>query len=79
MAFAFDTLSYARRLESAGVDRKQAEAHAEAARDFIMAELVTKSDLKAALDAQALKFALMIGGSSVAIVGTLATLIKLSA
>jgi hypothetical protein len=29
--------------------QEQAEAHAEAARDFIMAELVTKTDLKADL------------------------------
>lgn len=44
MAFAFDTLSYAKHLRDAGVVEKQAEAHAEAARDFIMTELVTKSD-----------------------------------
>ena len=31
-----------------GVASEQAEAHAEAARDFVMAELVTKSDLLAA-------------------------------
>ena len=45
MTYAFDTLGYARRLRDAGVTSDQAEAHAEAARDFIMAELVTKSDL----------------------------------
>jgi hypothetical protein len=32
---------------STGVPQDQAEAHAEAARDFIMAELVTKTDLLA--------------------------------
>uniref|UniRef100_Q07N48 DUF1640 domain-containing protein n=1 Tax=Rhodopseudomonas palustris (strain BisA53) TaxID=316055 RepID=Q07N48_RHOP5 len=47
MAFAFDTLGYAKRLRSAGVSNEQAEAHAEAAREFIMAELVTKADLLA--------------------------------
>lgn len=45
MAFAFDTLAYANHLKKAGVDAKAAEAHAEAAREFIMAELVTKGDL----------------------------------
>ncbi|HUB50122.1 MAG TPA: hypothetical protein VMB73_34560 [Acetobacteraceae bacterium] len=45
MAFAFDTLGYAKRLRDAGVPAKEAEAHAEAAREFIMTELVTKSDL----------------------------------
>lgn len=43
--YAFDTLSYARRLKEAGVPEAQAEAHAEAARTFIMGELVTRHDL----------------------------------
>ncbi|WPO39420.1 hypothetical protein [Tardiphaga sp. 42S5] len=47
MAFAFDTLGYSKRLRDAGVATNLAEAHAEAARDFIMTELVTKSDLLA--------------------------------
>lgn len=45
MAFAFDTLGYSKKLRDAGVPQDQAEAHAEAAREFIMVELVTKSDL----------------------------------
>lgn len=47
MAFAFDTLGYAKRLRDTGVPQDQAEAHAEAAREFIMAELVTRNDLDA--------------------------------
>jgi hypothetical protein len=49
MAYAFDSLGYAKRLREAGVPSQQAEAHAEAARDFVMAELVTKTDLNAAI------------------------------
>jgi hypothetical protein len=49
MAFAFDTLGYARKLRDHGVPQDQAEAHAEAAREFIMAELVTKTDLNTAI------------------------------
>jgi non-ribosomal peptide synthetase component F len=49
MVYAFDTLGYARRLRDAGVPQDQAEAHATAARDFVMAELVTKTDLNQAL------------------------------
>jgi hypothetical protein len=45
MAHAFDTLGYAQRLRDAGVPAAEAEAHAEATREFIMTELVTKSDL----------------------------------
>jgi hypothetical protein len=47
MAFAFDTLGYAKKLREAGVPQPQAEAHAEAAREFVMAELVTRYDLDA--------------------------------
>lgn len=46
MAYAFDTLGYAKRLRGAGLPAEQAEGHAEAAREFIMAELVTRSDLE---------------------------------
>jgi len=54
MTYAFDSLGYAKRLRDAGVTSEQAEAHAEAAREFIMTEScpracpgdqVTKSDL----------------------------------
>ena len=47
MAYTFDSLGYAKRLRDGGVPRDQAEAHAEAARDFIMVELATKADLLA--------------------------------
>ena len=46
MAFAFDTLGYARRLRDGGIPAQAAEVHAEAAREFIMTELVTKTDRK---------------------------------
>jgi hypothetical protein len=47
MAYTFDSLGYAKRLRDGGVPQDQAEVHVEAARDFIMAELVTKTDLLA--------------------------------
>ncbi len=50
MAFTFDSLSYAKHLRDNGVPQDQAEAHAEAARTFIMNELVTKTDFNAGLD-----------------------------
>ncbi|TMI98904.1 MAG: hypothetical protein E6G97_24255 [Alphaproteobacteria bacterium] len=49
MTFAFDTLPNARYLRERGVVQEQAEAQAEAARQFIMAELVSKTDLQTAL------------------------------
>jgi hypothetical protein len=45
MTMAFDTLKFAHRLEQVGVPRGQAEAHAELARDMIIADVATKSDL----------------------------------
>lgn len=50
LAFAFDTPGYAKRLREAGIVNEQAEAHAEAAREFIMTELVAKTDLQSALE-----------------------------
>jgi hypothetical protein len=47
VVWALDTLGYAKRLREAGVPDPQAEGHAEAAREFIMIELVTKPDLQA--------------------------------
>lgn len=47
MVFAFDSLGYSKRLRDAGVPGGHAEAHAEAARDFIMTELAIRSDLLA--------------------------------
>lgn len=81
MAYAFDTLGYAKRLREAGVVNEQAEAHAEAAREFIMTELVTRSDLLAvkselqmAIDAQTLRLTVRLGGIVAVGVGMLAAL-----
>jgi hypothetical protein len=51
MAWAFDTLGYAKRLREAGVPNPQAEGHAEAAREFIMTEPVTRQNLQTDLQA----------------------------
>ena len=84
MAWAFDTLGYAKRLREAGVPNPQAEGHAEAAREFIMIELVTKQDLlateqklQAAMDTLALRLTVRLGGIVVAGLGALALLIRL--
>jgi hypothetical protein len=85
MAYAFDTLGYSKRLVEGGVPRSQAEAHAEAARDFVMAEVATKSDLALtatnltlAMDNLALKLTIrvgsMIAGAIPLTVGALALL-----
>jgi hypothetical protein len=77
VAFAFDTLGYSKRLRDAGVATDQAEAHAEAARDFIMTELVTKSDLRAAIETQTLRLTVRLGSVMIAGIGALALLNRL--
>ena len=42
---AFDTLSVAKRLIAVGVERRQAEAHAEAIRDAMAENAATKADV----------------------------------
>jgi len=41
-----DTLEYVKKLEAAGVDRKTAEAHAEALRATVVQDLATAHDLQ---------------------------------
>jgi hypothetical protein len=91
MAYAFDTLGYAKRLRDAGISQGQAEAHAEAAREFVMGELVTKTDLlavkadlhalktdlQAAMDTLSLRLTLRLGVMLAAGLATLAAIIKL--
>lgn len=74
MAFAFDTLGYAKRLRDAGIPQPQAETHAEAAREFIMGELVTKSDLTLALETQTLRLTVRLGGLIAAGIAVLAAI-----
>ena len=85
MAFTFDSLGYAQRLRSAGIPQDQAEAHAEAAREFIMAELVTRNDLdvlrrelEAKIDTLALRLTVRLGGMIALGIAALAALIKLA-
>lgn len=71
MTQAFDSLGYAKQLRDAGVPGGQAEAHAEAARDFVMADLVTKSDLRNALLTQTVAFGVMLAAAAGLIVAVL--------
>ena len=77
MVYAFDTLSYSKALEKAGVSREHAEAHANATREFIMTELVTKADLNQAVERITLTLTIRLGGLLVAGIGALAVLSRL--
>jgi hypothetical protein len=60
-----------------GVPQDRAEAHAEAARQFIMAELVTKADLQLALDNLALRLTVRTGVMMAAGLTILGAVLKL--
>ena len=47
MGAMIDTLGYVKKLTAVGVSREQAEAHAEALRDDLATQIVTKADLTA--------------------------------
>jgi hypothetical protein len=89
MAYTFDSLGYAKGLRDGGVPQDQAEVHAEAARDFIMAELATKADLlateqklqtsiKTLEDTITLRLTVRLGGMLVVAIGALAAILKLA-
>ena len=85
MVYAFDTLGYAKRLRDAGIPQQQAEAHAEAAREFIMGELVTRTDLLAAkqelqtaMDHLGLRLTVRLGVMLAAAIAILGAIVKLS-
>ena len=76
MAIVFDSLGYSRKLRDAGLDAKIAEAAADAAREHIMLELVSKTDLQLALDNLALRLTVRTGVMIAAAVSILAAIIK---
>ena len=69
----FDTLAYAKKLKSAGVPEAQAEIQAEALKEIINSELVTKRDLTDA-KVEIIKW---VAGMLVAQAAIVATLVKL--
>jgi hypothetical protein len=91
MAFAFDSLGYAKHLRDGGVPQDQAEAHAEAPRQFIMAELATRYDLgllrsdldvvrrelETKIDTLSMRLTLRMGVIIAAVVAALAAILKL--
>lgn len=78
MVYAFDMLSFARYLCEKGVASEQAEAHADAVRQFVMSELATKNDLALALDNATLKLTVRLGALLAAGTARLGVTIKLT-
>ncbi|MEA1935056.1 MAG: DUF1640 domain-containing protein [Thermodesulfobacteriota bacterium] len=69
----FDTLAYAKKLKAAGVPDEQAEIQAEALKDIVNTELVTKRDPTEAK----IEIIKWVAGMLVAQAAIVATLVKL--
>lgn len=81
MSVTVDTLGFVKHLRAAGIPDQQAEAHAEAVRDYIMTEIATKADiarLEAKIDSQPNAITLRIGSIMVVGLGVLFALLKLN-
>jgi hypothetical protein len=74
---AFDTLEYARRLKGAGFSDQQAEVLADATRDLIAGEIVTRSFLQSELEKLSLRLTIRMGTIAAVSVAALAAIIKL--
>jgi hypothetical protein len=74
---AFDTLEYARRLKGAGFSDQQAEVLAEATRDLIANEMVTKSFLHSELEKLSMRITIRMGTIAAVSIAALAAIIKL--
>ena len=73
----FDTLEFSRRLKGAGFTEQQAEVLAEATRELVTDEMVTKSFLQSELEKLSMRLTIRMGTIAVVVVGALAAIIKL--
>jgi hypothetical protein len=73
----FDTLEFSRRLKGAGFTEQQAEVLAEATRELVTDEMVTKSFLQSELEKQSMRLTIRMGTIAVAVVAALGAIIKL--
>ena len=74
---SFDTLSYARRLKASGFTDQQAETLADATKELVTDQMVTKSFLESELDKLSMRLTIRMGTIAVLCVGALAAVIKL--
>jgi hypothetical protein len=72
-----DTLDYVKKLEAAGIDRKVAEAHAQALRATVVQDLATKHDLQTEAQRLEAKFQLLTWMIGFNLAATMAVLWKL--
>ncbi|HZK91996.1 MAG TPA: hypothetical protein VFC56_17790 [Stellaceae bacterium] len=74
---SFDTLDFARRLKGAGFSEQQAEVLAEATREHITDEMVSKTFLQSELEKLSMRLTIRMGTIAAVCVAALAAIIKL--
>ena len=74
---ALDTLSYARRLKASGFSDQQAETLADATKELVADQMVTKDFLASEMDKLSMRLTIRMGTIAVVVVGALAAIIKL--
>ena len=77
MTAHMDTLRFAQHMRKSGMDQKQAEALANGIGDFIVSDLVTKDDMRDAMERQTLRLTIRLGALMVVGLGALTALIRL--
>ena len=73
---AFDTREYARRLKGAGFSDQQAEVLAEANRDLVANDIVTKDFLQWEMEKLSMRLTIRMGTIAAVSVAALAAIIK---
>ena len=74
---SFDTLEFSRRLKGAGFSDQQAEVLAEATRDLVADEMVTRNFLQSELEKLSMRLTIRMGTIAAVCVAALAAIIKL--
>ena len=74
---AFDTLSYTRRLKASGFSDQQVETLADATKELVTDQMVTKAFLESELDKFSMRLTIRMGTIAALCVGALAEIIKL--
>ena len=82
MAFSvgvlLNTLEYAKRLEAAGVSRKQAEAHIQIISNVVEVDMATKQDLREMEYRLTIRICTIMSGITTTLIGLAVALIKMT-
>ena len=73
-----NTLEYAKKLEAAGVNRKQAEAHIQIISNVVEVDMATKQDLREMEYRLTIRICTIMSGITTTLIGLAVALIKMT-